>query len=32
MTNLVDQNAMRTLGSLAKMPDNVAVLQEVLGS
>ena len=28
--SLVDQNAMRTLGSLAKTPDDVALLQEVL--
>ena len=30
--SLVDQNAMRTLGSLAKTPDDVALLQQVLGS
>ena len=28
--SLVDQNAMRTLGSLAKTPDDLAALQEVL--
>ena len=30
--SLVDQNAMRTLGALAKTPDDLTALQEVLGS
>ena len=30
--SLVDQNAMRTLGSLAKTPDDLAALREELAS